>query len=230
MENSFLPSGVTIVKKSMECYLQKKPGIAKQSETFFRVDFTGGWYLGVEYAIEDDVALTWYYMPTGDREAMLFLCLGDSEPFDRFISLFEKPETNDIGMIRDEDFIKKMQSFFPKLMEAFFNTQRHEFQNPALVKLIGPNSKCACLGMEMMPFNFFLPHYWVSETAVSKVLQLKDYAEGIVDELSRQGINSIDALASFAEKYKSNELSGLQRRGLKRILEHLFDSFFAENS
>lgn len=227
MENSFLPAGVTIVKENLECYLQKKSGIAKGSETFFRVDFTGGWYLGVEYAIEDDWTLTWYYMPTGDCEAMLFLYLGDSEPFDRFISLFEKPETNDIGMIRDDDFIKKMQSFFPTLMETIFNTQRNEFQNPALLKLIGPNSKCACLGMEMKPFNFFLPHYWVSETAASKVLQLKSYAEGIVDELSRHGINSIDALASFARKYKSNELSGLQRRGLKKIIEHLLDNFFA---
>ena len=219
-EDSFVPLGVEEIRSHMQCYLSKQPGKAIQGTNYFRVDFEAGkWYLGVESALGDDFVFTWYFMPTGDREAMIFICLGPSDPFDNFIYLFE----DHIAACRDSAFIEKMNRLFPKLMEAIMNTQAEKFSKPALMELQGPEHKVACLGMKMREFNLLLPHYWSNDDACEKAKRLWSYAEDISDELNKQGIRNVDELVVFGRKHKVNRVR--QAGALAKLLWRVFKDF-----
>lgn len=206
MEDMMKPLGCDAMehRKKMQISFSEKRGAVKGDTNFFMVDMADGkWYLGVEYAIEDSAILTWYYMPTGDREAVVFVYLGVSEPFDDFIWLLD----DHVEGGRDIDFAEKMREFFPRLMRAYANTTSSTYSKPSLMKLFDPVKKgaeCACLGMKIQPFNFWLPQYWLEDDAVSKALELARYVQDMADELNERGIKSIDDLAIFAKGFKVN--------------------------
>lgn len=207
MEDIIKPIGCDTMehRKEMQISFSQKRGAAKESENFFMVDLNDGkWYLGVEYAIEDDAILTWYYMPTGDREAMMFVYLGVSGPFDDFIWLFDDHIEGGL----DIDFVAKMREFFPLFMRAYDNTASSTYTKPSLMKLSDPvkdGAECACLGMKIQPFNFWIPQYWLGDDAASKALELARYVQDMADELNKRGIKNIEDLATFAKGFKVNK-------------------------
>jgi len=187
------PLGKMETRSAMQCVSTQKYGVTKGYEHCFRVDLDDDrYYIGMEGGVEDDSVMTWYYMPTGDSEALVFVCMGDSDPYDRFT-----------GQINDK-IMPLLKDRLPLLMRALHNGRNDNYSSPALIKLDSPNgSKCVCLSMKLDGFNCLLPWNWTSQEAVGKVFELVEYTGNIADELQQNGMSDVGGLATFVRRLKN---------------------------
>ena len=139
---------------------------AKEGEiNYFYLEGCNRLYVGIEYTLENDSIVTWYFSPIDESEAFVCLYCGE-DTFDDLLENLNRVNSN---------AIKKA---WPHLISALLNGVADNYSSPALIKL-GSTERAErtfwCLAMKVENFDLSEPDNLIGNYAMGKVKTLLDH-------------------------------------------------------
>lgn len=172
-------------RDSMEFFLQDNQEKKECELKCFYLKDENLIYVGRELLL-DDLKMTYYFLPTGENEALLFLYAGDNI-FDEWVKNIDKYNEKDVAKA------------FPLFMEALKNGISDNYSKNALIRLphIGKNGSFWCFATKIENIDFSdLENKYV----VNKMTNLFNITTELFNQLEKNEISGWDAFLSGMKK------------------------------
>lgn len=166
-----------------EAYVDKI-GLKEGDVNIFYLDGQDYFYLGVECAPEDDEVLTWYFSPSGEREAFVFLYCGENT-FDELVQNLDRTNSDAVD------------NAWPLFANALVNGCEDRYDSPALIKLNSverANGTFWCLAQKVENIDLTEFDTLMGEYALSKVKGLLNYYGEMFRQLNENELSKLDLI------------------------------------
>ena len=166
--------GAMVQRTEMRFAIESAEQRAEDAVNIFYLEGSGATYYGCEVVAYGTV-LTWYFVPTGEKEGCVFLYIHDN-CFDDFIDELE------------EGIYNVVCKAWPLLMDALVRGVSKNYTEPVLIRL--PSIKDGsltfwCLAMKVENIDMSDVENWASDYVKEKVKRLVAYLKGMTEQLSK---------------------------------------------
>lgn len=160
-------------------------GLKQGDVNIFYLEGFDNFYIGLEYAPNDNEAYTWYFYPTSEDEAFVFLYMGEST-FDDLIQNLDRTNSNAV------------EKAWPLFASALVNGANDNYGSPALIKLGCVDKADAsfwCLAQKVENIDVTEPDSLMGSYVANKVLTLLNYCGEMASQMQENEPGTIDLIA-----------------------------------